>query len=174
MTQSAAVAEKTKLTLEPTVSVKWETDGDATLDMLGEYSGKPGEGAIDREELGDMRHGEYKYWNPANHAKYNPEDWEHVSGEEKRALIKKHGSLKNVVAHYRTEDYKRHEAYNRGEWQMQGCIVAVRLGALEGKSSLWSVESDCGEEYQQEVIADLTIEALNALEDKIVARLAVE
>jgi hypothetical protein len=175
MTCADAKAQvKTKLTLEPTVVVKWEPDCDADLSMLGEYSNTAEEGAIDREERGDMGRGEYRYWNPANHGKYNPKDWEHVSGKEKRGLIKKHGSLKNTVASYRMEDYKRHEDYNRGQWQMEGCIVTVRLGELEGTSSLWGIESDCGEDYRAEVIADVTVEALNALEDKVMARLAVE
>jgi hypothetical protein len=170
----AVAEEKTKLLLEPVASVKWETDSDADLSMLGEYSNKPGEGTVNREALGHMLHGEYRYWNPSNHAEYKKEDWSHVSGKEKRDVIKKHGSLKNAVIHYRMEDYKRHEAYNRGEWQMEGCVVTVTLGQLTGKSSLWGIESDCGDEYRSEVVADVIIEALNNLEDKVKARLAVE
>ncbi len=174
MTCAVAAQEKTKLVLEPTVSVTWEVDQDADLSMLGEYSNDPKEGAIDREELGHMKRNEYRYWNPGNRQKYDPEEWSHVTGKDKRDTIKKHGSLKNAVAHYRMEDYKRHEAYNSNEWHMRGCVVKVSLGQLTGQSSLWGIESDCGEDYEKEVIADVTVEALNELEDKVKARLDVE
>lgn len=162
------------LPLDVEIKVRWEPDDNPDLSHLGEYSDTPEEGAIDREKLGDMEPNTYRYWNPANHKTYDPKDWAHVSGKDKAELIRKHGSLKNVCAHYRMEDYKRNEAYNNQEWGMEGCIVTARIGQLKAEASCWNVESDAGEAHRQDIVSSVTSEALSELTKKVMARLECE
>lgn len=163
-----------KLTLDVSVSVRWEPDDDPDLSYLGKYTDQHVEGAIDRKALGDATDREYQYFVSANHSVFRSEDWSHVSGQDKKKVIKKHGSLKNAVRAYAMEDYRRMEAYNRGEWAMEGCVVTARLGSLKAESSLWGVESDAGKKYRDEIEQDQINSALAELQKKILARLEVE
>lgn len=78
--------------------IKIVTEHDETaVSELGEYSKTPGpdDRTIDRDARGDMRRGEYQYWIAA------------MSGEET-------GNPESVE-----QDYKRAEALNNGEWDLQ-------------------------------------------------------
>lgn len=170
----APAVTKVEVRLEIDVSVRWDFDPDPDLSMLGKYSNEYAESAIDREKRGDMKRGEYRYWHPANHANYDPKNWDHVDNNTKRDLIKKHGSLANTERAYREEDYLRHEEYNNGAWLMEGCVVKARFKGLTAQASLWGIESDSDPKYQKEVESDVTSEAVELLKQKILKRLEVE
>jgi len=135
------------ITLQADIMVKWEQDDDPDFSYLGEYSDKPSPVHVDREELGDLRRGEYRYFN-AGCGDPGPE--------------------------YIMEDYKRMEAYRDGQWRMMGCVVTARTGNLEAQASLWGIESDADQKYVDEVQAEVTAEAVEELARKIEARLRVE
>lgn len=175
MKKRTADAKKHALSLDDVaISVKWEIDENPDLSHLGEYSDKPEEGAIDRQALGDSQSEEYRYWNPENHKKFDPKNWDHVSGKDKAMTIRKHGSLRNAEAHYRMEDYKRHEAFNNNEWWMEVCVVTVRIGALKAEASCCGVESDAGEDHRKEIASSVTYDALAELKKKVMSRLECE
>jgi len=112
------------------------------LSHLGEYSSTPKAGAVDREERGDMtRRHEMRYFNPANYDA-------------------KHPDAKSST--YALQDYKRAEAYNRGDWYMLGIRADAEVGvSFDGgknwkideltSGGLWGIESDGGEQYFKEV-----------------------
>ena len=57
-----------RLELRAEVQIEWETDCDADLSHLGNYTDQWEEGAIDREERGDRDRNSYRYFVSANHA----------------------------------------------------------------------------------------------------------
>ncbi len=154
--------------------VKWKIDETPDLDNLGKYVDQHEEGAIDRKKEGDCRSGECRYFVSENNSVYRKKDWDHVDGKTKADLIRKHGSLANVTRHYAKQDYERMESYNRGEWHMRGCVVSVRYGSLRAEASVWGVESDCGDDYERELIRDLTRDAMRELRGKLMKRLEIE
>lgn len=105
------------------------------LSYLGKYDNQPTVAwAIDRKERGDMRHGQYRYFNPAMSGKETGND---ASPEQ---------------------DYQRSEAYNRGDWWVVGIIAKAEVRLTEHgptqtlrSGGLWGVESDGGEAYLSEI-----------------------
>lgn len=90
------------------------------LSFLGEYSSTPGPICIDRLDRGDMGRGEYRYFN-----------------------------LGIGDAAYIEHDYKRMEAYNRGDWCMvnvyaEADIVVSGVCQKITSGGLGNVESDAG------------------------------
>lgn len=173
-TKTEAVKLWVSLGLKVVRRVKWELDDDSDLDYLGKYTDQYEDGAIDREGTPGFSRHEYRYFVSTNHAVYDPKSWAHVSGKEKADLIRKHGSLANVTRHYAREDYRRMEAYNRGDWHMRRCVVSVRYGSLRAEDSVCGIESDCGDDYEREVIRDLTRAATRELRGKLMKRLEIE
>jgi len=136
-------------------------DEDPDLSFLGEYSSSWQEGAIDREELGDMERGELRYFIPGQHVPHSPKNWSHVSAAEKAKVVKQYGSLAAADEAYAMHDYERMERYNRGDWHMMGIVVTILKGAFKevGNASLWGIESDSSAAYVEEVENDLMEEA---------------
>jgi hypothetical protein len=113
-------------------------DEDPDLSHLGEYAATPAKVHIDRKERGDMGRNEFRYFN-----------------------------LGTGDADYIEEDYKRAEAYNRGEWCMMGVCVDIHVKTktnwavppVVGRASVWGIESDSEPSYFDEVANDLVKEA---------------
>lgn len=168
-------ATKPSVSLEVEVKIKWETDENPDLSFLGEYTNEESEGTLDRAKHG-VRVGDHqcRFFRPANHWPHNPKNWNSVSGEEKAEVIKKYGSLRNTDLHYAVEDMKRMEDFEAGKWSMEGCVVTVRIGALEASDSLWGVESDSSDDHRKEIERDCLARALEELRTKILKRLEVE
>jgi hypothetical protein len=107
-------------------------DESPDLSYLGEYSNTPAAVHIDRKERGEQGRNEYRYFNLG------------------------HGD-----ADYIEQDYKRYEAYNRGEWYCIGiqavAVVSYPTGngnrRLEtfASSVLWGIESDSDKNHMGEV-----------------------
>ena len=128
-------------------------DENPDLSDIGIYSDKPGENAIDRQERGDMKHGDFRYCNITN------------SGEET-------GNPDSVE-----QDYQTLEAFNRGEW-CEYCIKvratikipvahnegSYRLMAIES-TGLWGCSSENPESYFRDVAEDQLAEILPELTD---------
>lgn len=113
------------------------------LSFLGEYSDQPGEQTIDRQERGEMKWGELRYWNPGR------------TGDGEAGIV---------------ADYQRHEAYNCGEWGMTGIGATAEILLPFGadfvcqqirSGGLWGVESDAPAAYAKEIAE----EELSALGD---------
>ena len=120
-------------------SVKEHVDESPDTSFLGEYSNTPGKVYIDREERGDMGRNEYRYFN-----------------------------LGCGDSAYIEQDYKRMEDLNKGYWSFIGIeVIASKEGIELGHASLWGIESNCGEEYKQEIIKDLTAEAQKEAEENL-------
>ena len=111
------------------------TDTDPDLSFLGEYASTPAAVHIDREARGDMRRGQFRFFN---------------AGQGDPAYI--------------AADYARAEAYNRGDWYMTGVRAAVTLAIPIGDGvtiaqtitspGLWGVESDAGDDHVAAVYAE--------------------
>jgi len=141
-------------TIELDVHVRTEPDDCPDLSWLGEFRDDWRPGCIDRKPYWSQDAGRYecRYWSPG-HPYTHHRDW-----------YKRHGYSKHE-AHTRAracvlQDHRRHEDYCRGDWWVVGLIVSVSLdGHKLGQASIWGVESDCGEEYRDELVADLTADA---------------
>ncbi len=135
------------------VVVKRMLDDSPDTSFLGEYSNRPKtEYAVDRQELGDMGRGEFRYFNGPV---------ENYQGEA--ADIRK----------YIRQDYDRMEKLSRGDF----CFIGIRAeaevqmpsGIVQRITSggLWGIESDSDKDYletvQTEELAELKKE-LFALE----------
>lgn len=117
------------------VTVHREVDSDPDLSWLGEYSDKPKNNAIDRQERGEMQRGEFRYFNPA------------ISGEES-------GNPDSPE-----EDYRRYEAYNKSQWWMIGVWCSAKVVLTDvvqtiRSGGLWGIESDSEDDYFEEVIKE--------------------
>lgn len=126
-----------------------EVDSDPDLSYLGEYGHKPKDGAIDRKANGDMERHEFRYFYPA------------MSGEES-------GNPDSPE-----QDYRRHEAYNRGDWAMLYVYASAKVqlttnGPIQRISSrsIGGMDSDSGpadfEEAKDDQLQELA-EELEAL-----------
>lgn len=85
------------------VSVGSEIDAWPDMSYLGTYSDKPAEFHIDRKKRGDMKKGEYRYFN---------------LGEGDKAYIE--------------QDYKRYQKYRFGEWQMILIYAQAKIILCDG------------------------------------------
>lgn len=145
------------------VEVKWIVDDSPDLSYIGKYCDDC-PGAIDISKFRQVESGHLGFFLSANNSKYSKKGWDHVDGKTKYKLIKKHGSLKNVTRSYAIADFKRMEAFEKGEWEMRGCSVTVRIGKTEESDSLWGIESDSEKKYMKEVEKDCTANALSKLQ----------
>jgi len=128
------------------VYVKTMIDENPDLSHLGKYSDTPGPYAIDREERGDMRRGEFRYWNPA------------MTAEET-------GNPDSVE-----QDYKRHEAYGDDLWQAMGIRACAEVVAGDTtqticSAGLWGIESDSEPTYFTGVAEEQLEELYTILQD---------
>lgn len=80
------------------------------------------------------------------------------------------------AAKYRTQDYDRLMALDRGEWYMMGITCSVRKqtssnwadGGMEvGRASVWGIESDNSEEYLLSVEKDMEHELIRRVQARI-------
>jgi len=156
--------KKAQVTSKISTKVEWEDDYDSfSHDLIGTLYADdlPDEWAtayIDLEERLMYIDGQvvtpiavpqrwgihsYKYWVPG--------DYGHENEPE-----------------YILQDFKRCLEFHRGNWDYQGCIAKVILEVktageqgvyrintmVIGQDSLWGIESDCGEWFQESVEAD--------------------
>lgn len=123
-------------------------DDSPDLSYLGKYSNEPGpdDRTIDRQERGDMRRNEFRYFIAA------------LSGDET-------GNPESVL-----QDYNRMESYNRGEWSCYGIAAVARVQLSSDtvqritSGGLWGIESDSDDSYfagvNEEQLAELRTELL--------------
>ena len=138
-----------------------DVDTDPDLSWLGKYANQPaGPFTIDRQERGDMGRNEFRYFNCGDNYK---------------------GSPAKEMEEYCEQDYKRAEAYNRGDWYMVGIWAEAHILIQVGKENhatcerirsggLWGIESDsdeCGCKGYHEQIAEEQQVKLPPLEDDL-------
>ena len=124
--------------MRATVTTKWEPDCDPDLSWIGEYSNTLEKGGIDREERGDMGRHEYRFFNP-----------------------------QPGLEEYVEQEYERMQAYNRGEWWMEGCVVTVSCGGVTASDSLWGIESDREENDTRTFERDIRREAFHHWREQV-------
>lgn len=95
--------------------------------------------------------------------------WSHVSAADKARVIEQFGSIEAACSAYAREDAQRVRDFRAGQWWFETCraVAEVRYELYDGSfrverlssGGLYGIESDCGEEYRQEVeseeLADL-------------------
>jgi len=129
------------------VRIVHQVDKDPNLLWLGEYedaipSGVADWQVVDREEKGDRRHGERRYFvGGANYV----------------------GEPEVEARKYALQDYARMESYNRGEWTTLGISVEadveVKIDSgliiqTVASGGLWGVESDGDDAHRREVAGE--------------------
>lgn len=152
------------LTENARLFVWWEVDEYPDLSELGEFTRSVSGWVIDRrggwlldennvvvrrDLATSWQHGQVQYFKPGdNHLPHEPESWAHVPVDMKAEVIAKHGSLRDADIQYAIEDWQRMEAYERGDWEMWGCVCELQI-RLKGRTwsslitnSLWGIESD--------------------------------
>ena len=105
-------------------------DQSPDLSYLGEYFNRPATVHIDRKARGEQGRNEFRYFNAG-------------CGDPD----------------YIEQDYKRHEAYNAGQWQMVGVRASINIIVEDTiqtiqSAGLWGIESDSGDTYFAEVYAE--------------------
>lgn len=148
------------LELRQITLVRVPDDDVPCLDYLGEHVPGPDAGTIDIREHRQVEHDQMPYFK-SRHYPHDPNNWSHVSDEEKQRVIAEFGSLENADLQYALQDYDRLLAYYQGDWYM--CLVQARAeirisapsGATLGEFTLpslggYGIESDSRPEYFQE------------------------
>lgn len=152
------------------VTIEHLEDATADSDYLGSYAAAWSEGCVDRQEAGDWKRNEYRYWKPGpNHYPHRPESWSHVTADaisvaferlpaEWKARRNEFPSTPALLDHfYVLEDYRRCEALNNSEWNYIGIVskasVVGAFGVVQTLRSggLWGIESDSSGDYIRQV-----------------------
>lgn len=139
------------------VTIHRDLDDSPDLSWIGEYSNHPGpdDRTIDRQERGDMGHGEFRYFVAA----MSPADT---------------GNAESVEC-----DYRRMEDYSNGGWHMTRVYATADVQFLGDvvqtlrSGGLWGIESDSGDYFkdvEQDELAVLRSELRAAgFSDKAIA-----
>jgi len=117
---------------------------------------------------------------PEYHYGENGSEWEHVSEDDIKKIIEKHGSIWNACMEYAKQDRERLDAYNRGNWEMIGIKAVatihipvnnginngnddtVKIQAIES-GGLFGIESDSDDDYIQDIGREQIAEVKNHL-----------
>jgi len=139
------------------------------ISLIGEYTDKPSDWVIVCQE------GDYLY---NLNFQADKQAYELPGHGRKCRFFKPYaGGEEEGTADYQTyglQDYKRAEAYNRGDWCMLGLKAIAKIQTRPGANSnwlcnevsssgLWGIESDCGDEYKKEVFDGQLAELRDAL-----------
>ena len=137
------------------IEIKRMDDPDPDTSWLGEYSNtRKSEFSIDRSEpddSGDMRRGEYRYFNPGSVEPFNPDaSWISRETRDKRAFWEK------TMCENARLDYERMESFTHGDWHFIGIRAEAEIvidSVIQRISSggLWGTESDSDESYLKEI-----------------------
>lgn len=87
--------------------------------------------------------------------------WSHVSEADKARVVEQFGSIEAACREYAREDAQRIRDFRAGDWWFESCraVAEVRYELYDGSfrierlssGGVYGIESDCGEEYRQEV-----------------------
>lgn len=120
---------------------------------------------------------EYRYFRVFNHnPPGNVKNWTHVEdvlehyksnlSEVRKFHIKTpdEPTLEEAIyaleVFYMCQDYERMEGLMRGDWSMTGILVTIYVDGKDvACASLWGIESDCGQDYVDEITRDLIAQA---------------
>lgn len=126
------------------ITIEHIDDTDADLSYLGEYSSKPADVHIDRQERGEMGRNEHRYFNVG-------------CGDPE----------------YIEQDYKRMKAYGN-DWCCIGIRATAQVSYPAGQGSrqlqtfqssgLWGIESDSDKSHFEQVEADELSSLMTTLE----------
>lgn len=132
-----------------TVHVRREDDDDADLSFLGKFSDKWERGAISHD-----RHDSRSYrW-------FLPTSTEADHYKSLRDMGYGRRDAREMSRRYVIQDYKRMVEHGQS-WIMTGVrVTASRAGVTLGNASLWGIESDSDAASVDEIVDDLTSEAL--------------
>lgn len=130
------------------IKIRVVDEENADLSYYGEYTDRPtSDLAIDRKERGDWERGQYQYFDPAR-TEDGPQGVE--------------------------QDYRRMEAFNRGDWHMVGIYAEATVLVPDGSGNftiqevrsggLYGIESDVGMDYRQETARDEISNLVDQLE----------
>ncbi len=137
-------------------SVKWSFDTQGDSSYLGTFTDKYSRGVIERTGINPSR--EYRYFKP------EITEQEHFDGLRKIMKGSRHEysvkCARELARSYVERDYQRLESLNNGYWTFEACDVTLKLdNVVIGSASLGGIESDIDQSYQDEIIAELKLEA---------------
>jgi len=102
---------------------------------------------------------EYRYFVPGNDILADEPDFQRRDPTGYQAILDEYGAWESYAAACAAQDYERTLAFGHN-WEMMGCIARVSIaGVTLGYDSVWGIESDCGDDYAQEIEADVIGEA---------------
>jgi hypothetical protein len=114
------------------------------------------------------------WYMPFNHLPHDPNEWKHVSQEEKERVIKEYGSLRKADIAYAYADMERLQNYYEGKWWCIGIVLTARFAVSDDgihfayddmNASLWGIESDINKEQKNQFIDELKHELKQQLLD---------
>lgn len=125
------------------IEIEHIDDTDPDFSYMGRYASEWAEGAIDRQERGDWKHGEYRYFIPAV-APGEPNYDKTISDADRTK--------------YGEQDYKRFEDLMNGRWSYCGIMAkaTVKFSKNGGQwwrlhcftsGGLWGIESDADKDH---------------------------
>jgi len=102
---------------------------------------------------------EYRYFVPGNDILTDETDFQRRDPAGYQAILDEYGAWESYAAACAAQDYERMLAFGHN-WEMMGCVARVSIaGVTLGYYSVWGIESDCGDDYAQEIEADVIGEA---------------
>jgi hypothetical protein len=172
-TQGSAARKLERDIRVDSIRIDFSPDTDPDLSYLGEYTDRPKVidlgAALSRGEVIQVHNGSdhrrYRYWNPCNSVA------SHRRELEKKGYSK--GVAEEIARSYVRNDYDRMQAYDRGDWQMQGCVAKAKVSYSlpQGRriehfqsGGLWGIESDSDGSYLLEVAKEELFDLKNHLE----------
>lgn len=140
------------------ICIYHEIDDSPDTSYMGEYSHNWETGAIDRKQTRDMERNEYRYFIPSPGCDTLENIYRRTKGKPTKERRKEIAEFMR----YAMQDYKRIESLNRGDWCFIGIIAKVCKHNVElGSASLWGIESNCDDNYKEEIENEMVEEALN-------------
>ncbi len=162
-----------------TITVAWHYDDSPDVSHLGEGTSKPdwNESVYDRWTMWLWVHAAHRWYDESGDSltdeEYVEKLGENASGD-RRSYRYIHAFQNNNADEDDRKacfaDAKRLEGYYSDQWYMTGCEVTITVDGEElASASLWSIESDSGKEYLEEVerdmLDDAKDQARNAVEE---------
>ena len=150
------------LEIPATVSVRWEHDETPDLSWLGEFTDDAPnrDTVLSRGDPTGLTSREFRAFR-----------WAH-SIEGTAADLRKRGYARGVawdMANAQARQDMARLGWCGDEWEMLGVVVTMTAGGMVATASLYGIESDPGDDYRRDTVAELANECRGELSERCAA-----